>query len=132
MLGNPAVSVIVDAYNKGIRNFDIHKAYEYSVNTCEKFGNGELGHSYGISTTLEHAYFEWCLAQFADSLGHKEDALKYLKRSKSYRNIFDTTVNWFRPRDEKGWLSLARRRKIKRRIRMRGNQSLPARVVCAA
>jgi predicted alpha-1,2-mannosidase len=104
MIGNPAVSVIVDAYNKGIRNFDISKAYRFSLNSCEKFGNGELGHSYNISRTLEHAYSEWCLAQFADSLGHKEDATKYLKRSQSYRNIFDTSVGWFRPRNDKGWL----------------------------
>jgi predicted alpha-1,2-mannosidase len=104
MIGNPAVSVIVDAYNKGIRNFDIAKAYKYSVNTCEKFGNGELGHSYSISNTLEHSYFEWCLAQFADSLQQKADATKYLKRSQSYRNVFDHTLGWFRPRDEKGWL----------------------------
>lgn len=103
MIGNPAVSVIVDDYNKGIRNFNIEKAYEYSRNTCEKFGNGELGHSFGISTTLEHSYFEWCLSQFADSLDKKEDAAKYLKRSQSYRNIFDPTVGWFRPRNDKDW-----------------------------
>jgi predicted alpha-1,2-mannosidase len=104
MIGNPAVSVIVDAYNKGIRDFDISKAYRFSLNSCEKFGNGELGHSYNISKTLEHAYSEWCLAQFADSLGHKEDATKYLNRSRSYRNIFDPSVGWFRPRNDKGWL----------------------------
>ena len=104
MIGNPAVSVIVDAYNKGIRKFDIEKAYRFSLNSCEKFGNGELGHSYSISKTLEHAYSEWCLAQLADSLGHDDDAAKYLKRSQSYRNIFDQTVGWFRPRDDNGWL----------------------------
>jgi len=103
MIGNPAVSVIADAFNKGIRNFDICKAYEFARNTCEKDGNGELGHAYGISTTLEYAYFEWCLSQLADSLGHKEDAAKYLKRSQSYRNVFDPSVEWFRPRNKDGW-----------------------------
>jgi predicted alpha-1,2-mannosidase len=104
MIGNPAVSVITDAYKKGIRNFDVNKAYEYARNSCEKFGNGQLGHSYGISTTLEHAYFEWCLSEFAGKLGKKDDQLSYFNRSKSYKNIFDPTVNWFRPRDENGWL----------------------------
>ncbi len=95
MLGNPAVSVMVDAYNKGIRDFDIQKGYTYAKATCEKFGNTN-GYSKSISSTLEHAYFEWCLASFADSLNKKEDAAEYLKRSKSYQNIFDPSVGWFR------------------------------------
>ncbi len=102
MIGNPAVSVMVDAYNKGIRTFDIEKGYRYAKNTCEKFGNGEKGHSNSISSTLEHAYFEWCLSVFADSLRKKEDAATYLNRSKSYRNIFDPSVQWFRPRRTDG------------------------------
>ncbi|NWJ53117.1 MAG: glycoside hydrolase family 92 protein [Bacteroidetes bacterium] len=102
MIGNPAVSVIVDAYNKGIRNFNVNKAYEYSKNSVEKWGNGERGHAYQISQTLEYSYFEWCLAQFANDLGKKEDAEKYLKRSQSYRNIFDPSVSWFRPKKEDG------------------------------
>ena len=113
MIGNPAVSVIVDAYNKGIRNFDITKAYNFSRNSCEKFGNGDRGHSFNISSTLEHSYFEWCLAQFADSLGNKDDAAKYLKRSQSYRNIFDPTVGWFRPRNENGWLPWPKEGRLK-------------------
>ena len=102
MIGNPAVSVIVDAYNKGIRDFDIDKAYEYSKNSLEKFGNGDRGDALTISKTLEYSYFEWCLGQFADKLGKKEDAEKYLKRSQSYRNIFDPKVGWFRPKKEDG------------------------------
>lgn len=102
MMGNPAVSVMVDAYNKGIRRFNIEKAYQYAKNTCEKFGNGTFGHSKYISHTLEHAYSEWCLSVFADSLGKKEDALLYFNRSKSYKNIFDTEVKWFRPKNEDG------------------------------
>jgi len=102
MVGNPAVSVMVDAYNKGIRNFNIEKGYRYAKNTCEKFGNGERGFSNSISSTLEHSYFEWCLSIFADSLGKKDDATKYFKRSKSYQNIFDPQVKWFRPRMRDG------------------------------
>lgn len=102
MLGNPAVSVMADAYSKGIRNFDIRKGYEYAKNSCEKFGNGERGHSGSVSLTLEHAYSEWCLAVLADSLNEKDDARLYYERSKSYRNIFDSTKGWFRPRKEDG------------------------------
>jgi len=102
MLGNPAVSVIVDAYAKGIRNFNIPKAYEYSRNSVEKFGNGELGHSYGISSTLEHAYSEWCMAEFARYLSKSGDEAIYRKRALSYRNIFDPSVGWFRPKNHDG------------------------------
>ncbi|NQX40846.1 glycoside hydrolase family 92 protein [Pedobacter steynii] len=107
MTGNPAVSVMVDAYNKGIRKFDVDKAYLYAKNTCEKFGNGDRGHSGRISETLEHAYFEWNLSMLADSLGKKEDAALYFKRSKSYKNIFDTSINWFRPKNnDDSWAKL--------------------------
>lgn len=95
MLGNPAVSVMVDAYNKGIRDFDVQKGYKFAKATCEKFGNSK-GYSGSISSTLEHAYFEWCLSNLADSLGKKEDAANYFQRSKSYANIFDPSVGWFR------------------------------------
>lgn len=105
MIGNPAVSIITDAYAKGIRNFDIAKAYTYSRQTVEKFGNGEKGFSDGISTTLEHAYFEWCLSQLAHHLNKPEDEKLYAVRAQSYRNIFDPSVNWFRPKKGSGdWL----------------------------
>lgn len=107
MNGNPAVSVLVDAYNKGIRKFNIDKAYRYARNSCEKFGNGDKGHSNNISETLEHAFFEWSLSMLADSLGKKEDAALYFNRSKSYRNIFDTSIHWFRPKTDAGlWVPL--------------------------
>jgi predicted alpha-1,2-mannosidase len=103
MLGNPAISVIADAYAKGIRDFDIEKAYLYSVKTTELFGNGSLGYAPGdISKTLEYAYTEWCLSELARSLGKEADREKYLKSSKSYRNTWDSEIQWFRPRNEDG------------------------------
>jgi len=105
MIGNPAVSVITDAYVKGIRNFDIPRAYQYSRQTVEKFGNGDKGLSDGISTTLEHAYSEWCMSQLAHHLNKPEDKKNFADRAQSYRNIFDPSVNWFRPKAENGtWL----------------------------
>ena len=105
MIGNPAVSVIADAHAKGIRNFDVAKAYQLSVNSVEKFGNGEKGYvtdGFGISHTLEYAYFDWCVAQLAKSLGKTADAEKYLKKSQAYHNIFDVEKGWFRPRGKDG------------------------------
>lgn len=109
MLGNPAIPVMVDAYNKGIRDFDIEKAYRSARNTSEIFGNEQLGYcaikNSSISSTLEYAYSEWCMSVFADSLGKKEDAEKYRKLSKSYMNVFDHEKDWFRPKNKEGnWL----------------------------
>jgi predicted alpha-1,2-mannosidase len=103
MIGNPAISVIADAYAKGIRGFDIEKAYLYSANSTEKFGNGALGYCPGsISETLEYAYTEWCMSELARLLGKEADQAKYLKLSKSYQNIWDTEIRWFRPRKADG------------------------------
>jgi predicted alpha-1,2-mannosidase len=99
MLGNPAISVIADAYAKGIRGFDVEKAWKYAVATTERFGNGARGHSGSISGTLEHAYTEWCMAELARRLGKTSEQKKYLKLSQSYRNIWDKDeMHWFRPR----------------------------------
>jgi len=109
MLGNPAIPVLVDAYTKGIRDFDIEKAYLAARTTSELFGNEQLGFSTiknsPISSTLEYAYSEWCMSVFADSLGKKEDAEKYRMLSRSYLNVFDQKKAWFRPKDKEGnWL----------------------------
>lgn len=105
MIGNPALSVLADAYMKGIRTFDVGKAYGYAVNTAEKFSNYPLGWSptgLCISETLEYAYFDWCVSRLAEELGHDSDAARFRERSEAYRNIFDSTVGWFRPRKEDG------------------------------
>jgi predicted alpha-1,2-mannosidase len=102
MIGNPAVSVITDAYAKGIRNFDIGKAYQYSKQSVEKFGNGEKGYSDGISQTLEYAYFEWCVSRLAHFTNKPDDEKRYAKRAQSYRNVFDPSVNWFRLKNTDG------------------------------
>lgn len=105
MIGNPALSVLTDAYMKGIRGYDIKKAYAYAVNTENKFNNEPLGFSPGdlsVSLTLEYSYFDWCLSRLADSLHLEKDKDLYLERSKEYRNIFDGDKGWFRPRKQDG------------------------------
>ena len=102
MIGNPAVSVITDAYAKGIRSFDTAKAYKYCRQTVEKFGNGKKGNAGGISLTLEYAYFEWCMSQLAHLMNKPDDEKIYAKRSESYQNIFDPSVNWFRQKNADG------------------------------
>ncbi len=103
MLGNPAVVILADAFVKGIRSYDVAKAYQYAVNTNERFGNGTLGYTAGsISKTLEYAFDDWCLSQIASGLNKTGDAKKYAARSLDYKNIWDSTHQWFRPRNEDG------------------------------
>ena len=117
MFGNPAVSVLTDAYVKGIRNFDVEKAYVLSIASVEKFGNGYRGYTPGsnsIGLTLEYAYSEWCASQLATWLKHPADAAKYAARSKDYKNIFDPEKGWFRPRDEQGnWVAWPQEGRLK-------------------
>jgi len=105
MVGNPAVAVMADAYAKGIRGFDIDKGYLYARNTCERFGNGKEGFSYGeggISKTLEYAYSDWCLSKLAGDLDKKEDQALYAGKAGAYRNTWDDSAGWFRLRRQDG------------------------------
>lgn len=101
MIGNPALSVLADAYVKGIRDYDVEKAYQYAVQTSKKFGNDSLGYTgppFSISNTLEYAYTDWCVSQVAEGLGKKEEADLFRWKGQAYRNIFDHDKGWFRPR----------------------------------
>jgi alpha-1,2-mannosidase, putative len=68
--------------------------------------DGQFGyHQNGPSQTLEYAYQDWCLAQFAKALNHPEDYAQFMVRSKNYRNVFDQGSGWMRPKNQKGeWL----------------------------
>jgi predicted alpha-1,2-mannosidase len=98
MNGNPAVVVINDAFQKGIRNFDTEKAYQYSVNSLKQWGNGERGYStgnsYSLSETLEIDNDEWNLSQLAAGLGKQDAAAEHAARAQDYRKVFDPTAPW--------------------------------------
>ena len=97
MLGNPALSVLADAYVKGIRTYDTEKAYQYAVNTSRKFGNDSLGYTpetLSISYTLEYAYADWCVSQLAKAMGKEEDAMHFYEKGQAYHHIFDKEKGW--------------------------------------
>jgi predicted alpha-1,2-mannosidase len=102
MVGNPAISVVADAYVKGIRGYDTGRARQVSIRTAGRFGNGDRGFSVGdnsISNTLEYAYSDWCLSRL---LLPGVAARKYELRGQAYRKVFDSSEGWFRPREENG------------------------------
>lgn len=109
MVGAPSVIVINDAYQKGIRNYDLTKAYDYSVNSIMKQASG----GGGGSTRFEDDFAKWNLGQLAASLGKKEDAKKYQQDSLAYREFFNPDVPWSYDKegklshpDWKGWFWL--------------------------
>ena len=109
MIGYHGVSVVADAYVKGIRTYDTEKAYQYAVNTSRKFGNDSLGYTpetLSISYTLEYAYADWCVSQLAKAMGKEEDAMHFYEKGQAYHHIFDKEKGWFRPRNADGsWVA---------------------------
>lgn len=102
MNGNPAITVINDAYQKGIRNYDTGKAYKFAVNTAERTKDGPMGYVPGsVSDTLENDFSDWNLSRLALAVGRNDDAAKYLARSLDYRNLFDPSVPWTYDKDGK-------------------------------
>jgi predicted alpha-1,2-mannosidase len=116
MIGYHAVSVIADAYLKGIRDYDIEKAFKamkYSA-TRDKLGldsyknNGFIPvekESESVSKTLEYAYDDWTIAQMAKSLGKEEDYKNYIERAQYYKNIFDPETQFMRGRFRNTWFA---------------------------
>lgn len=109
MIGYHSVSVITDAWVKGIRSFDAEYALEamkHSAN-LNHFGLKEYKH-YGfipgdmehesVSKTLEYAYDDWCIAQLAKGLGMNDDYRTFTRRAQSYKNLFDPETRLMRPR----------------------------------
>jgi len=133
MTGASSTPFIVSAYMKGIRTFDVQKAYEgmkknhmpggmmgkagYEHNSAHGGGieyyiergyvpyplNGKWGiHQDGAAQTLEYASQDWCLAQMAKSLGKDSDYEYFMKRSTNWKNLYDPTTGWIRPKDLNG------------------------------
>ena len=56
-----------------------------------------------VSKTLEYAYDDWCIAQMAKILNKKADYDYFMKRSQSWKNVFDWTTGFMRPKKNGGW-----------------------------
>ncbi len=116
MIGNHAISVIADAYLKDIRSFDAEKAMEamlhsatrdhFGLDVYRKHGHipGDMEHE-SISKTLEYAYNDWNIAMMAKEMGMDDVYREYIHRAQFYKNIFDPTAGFMRPRLNGGWLT---------------------------
>ena len=120
MIGYHAVPVIVDAYLKGIGDFDPKKALAACVATAnideyrgiglyKKYGyvpydvtdhyNSE---NWSLSKTLEYAYDDYCIARMAEKLGERQIADEFYKRSRNYKNVYNSQTTFMQPRNNKG------------------------------
>lgn len=114
MIGYHSIPVITDAYAKGIKGYDVDKAFEamkYSA-TRDKLGLDALkaqgyipaDHEHeSVSKTLEYAYDDWCIAYVAKQMGREEDAANFFKRGQHYKNIFDPTTGFMRAKMNGSW-----------------------------
>lgn len=113
MIGFHSIPVIVEAWLKGIRNFDVEKAYEAMKKTAlsGKFGLKELREfgyvpcdkvNESVSRTLEYAYDDWCIAQLAKALDKEDDYLYFLKESRNYTHVFDSVTGFMRGKTSEG------------------------------
>jgi predicted alpha-1,2-mannosidase len=119
-------AMIVGAYQKGIRNFDIDEAYRAVHHTVTEQGkkllpcSGLAGNEYldvyikkgyvpyemnPASLTMDYAYDDFCVAQMAKSLGKTDDYEYLMKRSGNWKNLFHSELKYIVPKDSTGkWL----------------------------
>ena len=120
MIGYHAVPVIVDAYLKGIGDFDAEKALQACVATAnidEYRGIGSYktrgfipfnvtdqynSENWSLSRTLEYAFDDFCIAEMAKKMGKTDVANEFYKRSQNYRNVFNPATGFMQPIDDKG------------------------------
>ena len=113
MIGYHAVSVIADAYLRGIGTFDAERALQamvHSSNINKKGSDYYVEYGYipadrkneSVSCTLEYSYDDWTIAMMAKAMGKEDIAAMYLDRALNYVNLYDGSTGYFRGRNFDG------------------------------
>lgn len=121
MIGNNSISLLVDAWMKGIRTVDAEKALEAMIHQIQSrhpeiASVGRDGFEYydkigyvpypevpeATAKTLEYAYADWCIARFAETLGKQDIADQYYRRAQNYRNLYYPEHGFMWTKDAKG------------------------------
>ena len=132
MVGDPAAPVITDSYIKGIKDFDYNRALEAMLKPVIISESGTappvragyhqfLKYKYipfeqdytedwwvwgPVSTTLEYCFSDWTISKLAKELNKKDYYEIFSERSKYYKNLFDKSTLFMRPKLKSGeWLS---------------------------
>ncbi len=115
MIGYHSVPVIVDAWSKGLRDFDADLALEAMKKSASQDHLGlKFYKSQGyipadkenesVSKTIEYAYDDWCIALMAKDLNKQEDFKTYYNRSKSFLNVYDAESGFMRGKKNSNWV----------------------------
>lgn len=124
MIGNHAISLLTDAWAKGIRTFDPDSALAayYHEATNKGFWGGSNGREgwkeyftkgyipydpihESTAKTLEYAYDDFCAYQLAKMTGNTFYENIFARQMYNYRNVFDERVNFMRGRLANGeWM----------------------------
>jgi len=119
MTGFHAAGMILGAYVRGFRGFDAEKAYAAIRDTAmvgaEVHGNRMLqemfrqhgyvpmeSHGGAVSCTLDISYDYWCAGAMAKLLGKQDDAAMFMKLAQNYRNLYDASTGFMRPKTKEG------------------------------
>lgn len=121
MIGNNSISLLTDAWMKGIRTICPEKALEAMIHQTEarhpgisSVGRDGFGYYDRLGyvpypevheatvKTLEYAYADWCVARFADSIGRKEIADTYYRKALNYRNLYYPDYGFMWAKDANG------------------------------
>lgn len=121
MIANHSVSIIAEAYAKGFRGFDAERAFnaikrtqtvshplKSNWETYTKYGYfpTDLTEAESVSSTLESVYDDYAAADMAKRMGKEEDAAYFAKRADYYKNLFDPSTKFMRPKKADGtWKS---------------------------
>jgi len=121
MVAEHEIPLIVGAYQMGIRDFDAEKAFDavnkMQTTPAQKVGLGFAGnrdlvtylkHKYvpydegRFSNTLEYAFDDWTVSQFAKALGKKDKEEEFALRGNYWRNAIDKETGYARLRKSDG------------------------------
>ena len=121
MIANHSVPIIAEAYHKGFRDFDAERAFQAIKMTQTKShkmkSDWETYMKYGyfpcdiikmesVSGTLENVYDDYAAADMALLMRKKDDYQYFARRADFYKNLFDKSTNFMRPRLSTGeWKS---------------------------
>lgn len=117
MTGYHAVPVLADAILKGIKGINIPLAYQaMKASAMENIRGCNYYRQYGyipqdkygasVTNTLEYAYDDWCIAQVAKKIGNTNDYSYFMKRSASWKEVFDPISGFMRAKNSNGtWVT---------------------------
>lgn len=114
MPGYSSVPVIADAYLKGFTGFDAEEALQAMKATAtyekqkgipyvleKEYIPADKVHE-ATSIAMEYAVDDWGIAAMARKMGKTGDAAIYAKRAHYYKNYFDSSIHFIRPKLEDG------------------------------